>query len=309
MINELYHYGVKGMEWGKRKKSYYDGSGSPFSKFNRTTQKVYHDKDGTAQVVKDNVPSRPKTSKTGHHNHGGNKPLQKGKGLYKKGSGLGTGPVGPGYSKNNYNGKSNNPPVILNNSSKPTSNSAYLAYKKKQLENDRSNWKLAPGAAKYMASNNAKNAKDAAKRAKGLEQDKNKQAVLAKQMVSSTKGAIINKFNLKPQTEAQKHASANQKAKENRAKSAKANSAKLTSALKKTFKSVKPNTVAKAKLSVNKVLSSGKSYAKKAASSVKFKLTPVKGNRGVIKKAFGKAKPSLSTNNGVVYSFAYRKRG
>ena len=94
--NSLTHYGVKGMQWGKRKKSYYDGSNSPFSEFNRTTQKVYYDKDGTAQVVKDNVPSRPKTSQTGYHNHGGNKPLQKGKGLYKKGSGLGTGPVSGG---------------------------------------------------------------------------------------------------------------------------------------------------------------------------------------------------------------------
>lgn len=307
MNNSLTHYGVKGMEWGKRKKSYYDENNddSQFSYKNRTKNQVvvqaYKNLNGEKKYAGRYRAhgSRVKTDTT---------PLKAGKGLYKKGSGLGTGPVGPGYSKNNYNGKSNNPPVILNNSSKPTSNSAYLAYKKKQLENDRSKWTLAPGAAKYMASNNASNAKDAAKSVKA-EQDKNKKAVLAKQMVSSTKGAIINKFNLKPQTEAQKHASANQKVKENRAKSAKANSAKLTSALKKTFKSVKPNKVAKAKLSVNKVLSSGKSYAKKAASSVKFKLTPVKGNTGVIKKAFGKAKPSLSTNNGVVYSFAYRKRG
>ena len=104
MNNELYHYGVKGMQWGKRKKSYYDESDSPFSEENRKTMNTgyiyYAGREKTPGGMEYSHYNyrikgvRPKKSGTDDH---GNKKY--GKGLYVKKDAngnkvsAGTGPV------------------------------------------------------------------------------------------------------------------------------------------------------------------------------------------------------------------------
>lgn len=116
--DSLTHYGVKGMQWGKRKKSYYssrrstrsnsgsnnseeyvyDSEGRPYKKAKHPyLGYIYGTVNGKPKVFQ----SRRNVQKNGYaFDNNGNLYIKavtaKGIGLYKKGSGLGTGPVSGG---------------------------------------------------------------------------------------------------------------------------------------------------------------------------------------------------------------------